>query len=130
MAYLNDNLNFKSSGLYLRVVELMGGSQSMTDRWWTTPLPYAPFNLRAPETLMNEDEWNLDRIFIESTRLNSGMINNYGAYLSNYQSAEPTMKAKYSGHAGSSPLANKSDNTMNTNGVPVLASTMSGPIRP
>lgn len=54
---LNDSYNFRIRSLYARVKKLTGGSDAQVETWWTTPLPYAPFNLRAPEQLMNDAEW-------------------------------------------------------------------------
>jgi hypothetical protein len=61
MAIHNDTTGFRINALYRRVKALTGGSDVQIERWWSTPLPYAPFNLRAPQDLMNDTEWTLVR---------------------------------------------------------------------
>lgn len=62
------NPNFKATALYARSKKLIdGGTEEQVERWWTTPLPYAPFNLRAPEDLLNDvDIRELEKWLIEN----------------------------------------------------------------
>jgi hypothetical protein len=62
------NPNFKDTPLYARSRKLVeGGTEEQIERWWTTPLPYAPFNLRAPEDLLNDiDIRELEKWLIEN----------------------------------------------------------------
>jgi hypothetical protein len=55
----NKNYNFYRSALYNRVLALVDGNTTRVDTWWDTPLPYAPFNLRAPSELMDETNYKL-----------------------------------------------------------------------
>jgi hypothetical protein len=61
MGSKHDSYNFRIRGLQQRVKNLIGASEQQVELWWQTPLPYAPFNLRAPKDLMNDDEWLLVR---------------------------------------------------------------------
>lgn len=55
---LSNSYNFRIRSLYARVKKLVGGSDIQVETWWRTPLPHAPFNLRAPEELLVDDkEW-------------------------------------------------------------------------
>jgi hypothetical protein len=62
------NPNFKNTALYARSRKLVeGGTEEQIERWWITPLPYAPFNLRAPEDLLNDiDIRQLEKWLIEN----------------------------------------------------------------
>jgi hypothetical protein len=52
-----NSYNFRNSAFYERSLYLNNGDEDSTQRWWMTPLPYPPFNVRAPEELLNESEW-------------------------------------------------------------------------
>ena len=64
---INENNNFKSTGLADRIKALVGGNESRIASWWKTPLSTPPFNLRAPQELMNENEWRLVRDWLMNT---------------------------------------------------------------
>ena len=59
-----DSYNFFHTSIYQRTVILNGGDLDATVRWWKTPLPYPPFNIRAPEELLTEAEWRSLRDWI------------------------------------------------------------------
>ena len=59
-----DSYNFFHTAVYQRTVILNGGDLTATERWWKTPLPYPPFNVRAPEDLLTETEWRSLREWI------------------------------------------------------------------
>ena len=59
-----DSYNFFHTAIYQRTVILNGGDLTATERWWKTPLPYPPFNVRAPEDLLTETEWRSLRNWI------------------------------------------------------------------
>lgn len=85
------NPNFKSSPLYLRSKKLVeGATEEHVERWWTTPLPYAPFNLRAPIELLNDANirdlekwlienvaggWNNDVNYFNESKNHAGLTN-------------------------------------------------------
>lgn len=63
------NPKFKATALYLRSKKLVeGATEEHVERWWTTPLPYAPFNLRAPVELLDEvnirhlEKWLIENV--------------------------------------------------------------------
>jgi hypothetical protein len=65
------NPNFKSSIFWLRSAELVSGTEAQISQWWLTPIPYAPFNLRAPIELYNSNNTDLTALaywFSENTR--------------------------------------------------------------
>ena len=70
--------NFKSNGMYLRVLEMHNGSEVTAKQWWTTPLPYPPFNLRAPIDLMTTEEWEDVRAFVFERNRSSQFDTNVG----------------------------------------------------
>lgn len=72
------SVNFKDNGLWQRVYEMCGGSQTRAENWWITPLPHAPFNLRTPKELMENGEWDSVRLFIEDKTGNSIAPVDYG----------------------------------------------------
>jgi len=57
--------NFRQNGLWKRVAELVGGNERLTAEWWLTPIPLPPFNLRTPNELMMNDEFDSVRIYLE-----------------------------------------------------------------
>lgn len=59
-----DSYNFFHTPIYQRTVILNGGDLDSTVRWWKTPLPYPPFNVRAPEQLLTETDWRSLRDWI------------------------------------------------------------------
>jgi hypothetical protein len=59
-----NSYNFFHTAIYQRTVILNGGDLTATERWWKTPLPYPPFNVRAPENLLTETEWRSLRDWI------------------------------------------------------------------
>jgi hypothetical protein len=74
--FLGDN--FKQSGLWERLLEYVGGDERRAIEWWDTPLGTSPFLGRTPRELMNEDEWDLVRVFLEARNTKSGAKHNYG----------------------------------------------------
>jgi hypothetical protein len=56
---VNDDANFLKNTMYDRVKSLVGGNPDRIESWWDTPLAQAPFNLRAPNDLINPTEWKL-----------------------------------------------------------------------
>lgn len=85
------NPNFKQSALYSRSKKLIdGGTEEQVERWWTTPLPYAPFNLRAPIDLFDEvnirslEKWLIENVsggwdndinYFNQSRTHAGLTN-------------------------------------------------------
>lgn len=62
-----NSYNFFHTAIYQRTVILNGGDLTATERWWKTPLPYPPFNVRAPEELLNDDDWRSLRNWVCDT---------------------------------------------------------------
>lgn len=56
---VNDDANFLKSTMYDRVKTLVGGNPDRIKSWWHTPIAQAPFNLRTPDDLINQNEWKL-----------------------------------------------------------------------
>lgn len=69
---------FKGNGLWQRLLEYVNGDMKRAELWWTTPLPYEPFNFRTPLDLMNTDEWDKVRIHLESKNMASQATYDYG----------------------------------------------------
>lgn len=59
MANSDKNYYFQQSALWKRIVGLVEGNPDRVLQWWNTPLPYPPFNLRAPSELVNDAEINI-----------------------------------------------------------------------
>jgi len=71
------NPNFKSSIFWLRSAELVGGTEEQISRWWLTPIPYAPFNLRAPIELFsrtNVRDFNALKLWFSETTVGGSII--------------------------------------------------------
>jgi hypothetical protein len=62
-----NSYNFFHTAIYQRTIILNGGDLTATERWWKTPLPYPPFNVRAPEDLLTETDWRSLRNWICDT---------------------------------------------------------------
>ena len=67
--------NFKTNGLYKRILELMNGNETLASNWWVTPNTY--FNMKTPSDQMNED-WTVVRQFILNLKRNSQFDTNVG----------------------------------------------------
>lgn len=92
--------NFRKNGLWQRLLEFFSGDMKRAEAWWDQPAPYEPFNFRTPRDLMNIDEWDKVRIFLESQTPNSRAKFDYGPM--NYYNTDrdgltflPTPKQKY-----------------------------------
>ena len=68
--------NFKTNGMYLRVLEMMGGNETMASNWWITP--NINFGLQTPADLMNTDNWVDVRAHLFGNKPNSGFDTNVG----------------------------------------------------
>jgi len=74
-----DSYNFYHSAFYQRTLYLNGGDEVTTIRWWKTPLPYPPFNMRAPEELLTDTEWRSLRNWLGET-IKGGWIDDVEFY--------------------------------------------------
>ena len=74
-----DSYNFFHTAIYQRTVILNGGDLDATVRWWKTPLPYPPFNIRAPEQLLTETDWRSLRDWVCNT-VQGGWIDDVDFY--------------------------------------------------
>jgi hypothetical protein len=81
--------NFKTNGMYLRVLEMMGGNETLASNWWVTP--NVNFGLLAPVDLMDTEDWVDVRAHLFGNKPNSGFDTNVGMrekfYNSNQQFA-------------------------------------------
>jgi hypothetical protein len=68
--------NFKSNGMYKRVLEMMGGNETLASNWWVTP--NANFALQTPADLMDTDNWTDVRDHLFHNKRNSGFDTNVG----------------------------------------------------
>ena len=67
--------NFKTNGLYKRVLEWMNGNEQLASDWWVTP--NTNFNMKTPLQQMNDD-WTDVRQFLMDRKRNSGFDTNFG----------------------------------------------------
>ena len=70
------SINFKNNGMYLRVLEMMGGNEDRAAAWWSTP--NVNLGLKTPEELMATDNWSLVRDHLFHNKRNSGFDTNVG----------------------------------------------------
>jgi len=68
--------NFKTNGMYLRVLEMMGGNETMASNWWVTP--NINFGLSKPIDLMDTDNWVDVRAHLFGNKPNSRFDTNVG----------------------------------------------------
>lgn len=80
---------FKQSGLWKRLLEYVGGNEKRAIEWWDIPIGATPFKNRTPRQLMNEQEWDKVRIFLETRNPISTHPYNYGP--SNYYKTAEAM---------------------------------------
>ena len=62
--------------MYLRVLEMMGGNETMASNWWITP--NVNFGLRTPADLMDTDNWVDVRAHLFKNKPNSKFDTNVG----------------------------------------------------
>ena len=95
--------NFKTNGMYLRVLEMMGGNETMASNWWVTP--NVNFGLAAPIDLMETDNWVDVRNHLFQNKRNSGFDTNVGMREKEYLKDQQYDSAPTS-FADSNPVTN------------------------
>jgi hypothetical protein len=79
--------NFKTNGMYLRVLEMMGGNETLASNWWVTP--NVNFGLLTPADMMDTENWEEVRNHLFGNKRNSGFDTNVGMtekfYIKNQQ---------------------------------------------
>jgi len=69
------SINFKTNGMYKRVLEMMNGNEQLASDWWVTP--NVNLNLRTPLQQMDID-WTEVRELVFRQKRNSGFDTNVG----------------------------------------------------
>jgi hypothetical protein len=70
--------NFKKNGLWSRLLELVGGDEKRAIAWWDTPIGAEPFVGKTPRDFMNDEEWEVIRVFLEGKTSRSVAKYDYG----------------------------------------------------